>query len=284
MFEACGNFGARPHPPPSGRSRSPAPRPPGRAARARRRRAPAPSGRSPRARPRAAPLLEDLLPPLPPGVGDGLEHRAPVRHPVARLRRVVGADVERRAVRGEERVERPSALSGHRLAGLHAQGVDVGTLLAVDLDRHEVLVHHRGDGRILERLALHHVAPVAGRVADRDEQRNVALGAPRARASSPQGNQSTGFSLCWSRYGEVSSARRLAIGTRLPAGRGAIRLGGDRALDDRFSEGEAPCPQTANRSPPHARRRPSARTCMPSAPASSCSAPVRSGSIRRPAS
>src|SRR3982751_5342577 len=41
-------------------------------------------------------------------------------------------------------------------------------------------------------------------------------GAPRPRASSPQPYQATGLSLCWSRYGEVSSARRLAIAPRLP--------------------------------------------------------------------
>ena len=37
----------------------------------------------------------------------------------------------------------------------------------------------------------------------------------RASASSPQGNQSTGLSLCWSRYGEVSWASRFAISRRL---------------------------------------------------------------------
>src|SRR5215213_8160545 len=34
----------------------------------------------------------------------------------------------------------------------------------------------------------------------------------RANASSPHGYQSTGFSACWSRYGEVSRASRLATG------------------------------------------------------------------------
>src|SRR5215212_6281176 len=34
----------------------------------------------------------------------------------------------------------------------------------------------------------------------------------RANASSPHGYQSTGFSACWSRYGEASRASRLATG------------------------------------------------------------------------
>ena len=49
-------------------------------------------------------------------------------------------------------------------------------LLAVDLDRDEVLVEVGGELGIAEALARHHVAPVAGGVADRDEHRHVAAG------------------------------------------------------------------------------------------------------------
>ena len=40
---------------------------------------------------------------------------APARHPVARLGREVGADEERRLLGGQEHVQRPAALAGHRL-------------------------------------------------------------------------------------------------------------------------------------------------------------------------
>src|SRR3712207_7355348 len=53
------------------------------------------------------------------------------------------------------------------------RSVEVGPLLAVDLDRDEVRVEERRRLGILERLALHDVAPVAGRVADRQEDRPV---------------------------------------------------------------------------------------------------------------
>jgi hypothetical protein len=53
--------------------------------------------------------------------------------------------------------------------------VEVRALLAVDLDVDEQLVHHRGGGRILEALVGHHVAPVAGRVADREQDGAVVL-------------------------------------------------------------------------------------------------------------
>jgi hypothetical protein len=63
--------------------------------------------------------------------------------------------------------------------------VDVGPLLAVHLDVDEVLVHERGDPFVLERLALHHVAPVACRVRDRQEDRLVLGARLRERLVAP---------------------------------------------------------------------------------------------------
>ncbi len=51
--------------------------------------------------------------------------------------------------------------------------VEVGPFLAVDLDVDEKPVHQLGGRLVLERLVRHHVAPVAGRVADREQHRLV---------------------------------------------------------------------------------------------------------------
>ena len=131
-------------------------------------------------------LLLDLVALVAPGRRDARQDLRPARHPLARLRRVVGAGVERDAVGGDEGVQRPAALAGHRLDGLHVDRVDVRALLAVDLDAHEVLVHERGDPLVLEGLALHHVAPVAGGVADRDDDRDVALARGGERLVAPR--------------------------------------------------------------------------------------------------
>ena len=56
---------------------------------------------------------------------------------------------------------------------VHEDRVDVGALLAVDLHVDEQLVHQLRGRRVLEALVRHHVAPVARRVADRDEHRLV---------------------------------------------------------------------------------------------------------------
>jgi hypothetical protein len=85
------------------------------------------------------------------------------------LRREVGTGEERDPVGRQERVQRPAAGAGHRLHRVHVDRVDVGPLLAVDLDADEPLVHHLSDRGVLEGLVLHDVAPMTRRVADRDE-------------------------------------------------------------------------------------------------------------------
>ena len=130
--------------------------------------------------------LLDLRALLDPGVGDALEHLPPARHAVARLGREVRAGVERDGLGRQERVQRPAAVAGHRLHRVHVDRVDVRALLAVDLHAHEALVHERRRLGVLEGLALHHVAPVAGRVADRDQQRPVELARAAQRLLAPR--------------------------------------------------------------------------------------------------
>jgi len=117
--------------------------------------------------------LEHLAPPAVVGLRDGLEHARERGHAVTVDRREVGASVERHPLRGEEHGHGPAAAPGHRLHGLHVDLVHVGPLLAIHLDRDEEPVHEIRDAVVLERLALHHVAPVTGRVADGEQHRLV---------------------------------------------------------------------------------------------------------------
>ena len=116
-------------------------------------------------------LLEDVLAALVPGGGHGGEHVAETRHSAPAPRRPVGAAEERLLFGREEDRHRPSALAGHRLHGLHIDLVQVRPLLAIDFDADEIAVQALRDGRVLETLVGHHVAPVAGRIADREEDR-----------------------------------------------------------------------------------------------------------------
>ena len=108
--------------------------------------------------------------------------------------REIGAAPERLALRRAEHGERPAALLAHDLQRLHVDRVDIGPLLAVDLDVDEQRVHHRRDLGRFEALVRHDVAPVAGGVADREQDRPVGALAPRPAPPRPTATNAPG---CW---------------------------------------------------------------------------------------
>ena len=111
----------------------------------------------------------EFFPPPGPCLGEGLQHLLEGGHAVAGAIGKVGSSVERSSLRREPDAERPSTSAGQGGDGVHVDGVQIGTLLPVHLDADEVAVEQFRGGRIRERLPLHHVAPVAGGVADAQE-------------------------------------------------------------------------------------------------------------------
>ena len=103
-----------------------------------------------------------------------------------RLRGEVRAEEVRPAIGQAKRRQRPAAALAHHLDRVHVDRVDVGPLLAVDLDVDEQLVHQLRDRRVLEALVRHHMAPVARRVADRHEHRLVGALRLRERGLAPR--------------------------------------------------------------------------------------------------
>ncbi len=63
----------------------------------------------------------------------------------------------------------PSAAAGHHLAGGQVGGVDIRAFFPIDLDGDEVTIENVCNLPILEAFVSHDVAPVAGRVADGEE-------------------------------------------------------------------------------------------------------------------
>ena len=86
---------------------------------------------------------------------------------VNRLSRKIGAAPERPAIRRQKHRQRPAAMLTELMQRIHIERIDIRALLAVDLDVDEQLVHHCCRCRIFEALMRHHMAPVAGRIADR---------------------------------------------------------------------------------------------------------------------
>ena len=104
-------------------------------------------------------------------LGDALQHVGEAGPAIARGRREIGTAPERIAVGRQEHGKRPAAVLAHHLQRGLVDRVDVGALLAVDLDVYELLVHQRGDLLVLEAFMRHDMAPVARRVADRNQDR-----------------------------------------------------------------------------------------------------------------
>ena len=111
-------------------------------------------------------LSLDLLRALLPESGNLQQDRGEPCTAMPVLGRKVGAAEEGLQLRGKPGAHRPPTASRQPLHIGHVKPVDIGTLLAIDLHVDEVRVHHPRDLGILEGLMRHHMAPVAGRIAD----------------------------------------------------------------------------------------------------------------------
>ena len=115
-----------------------------------------------------------LIATLSPCTAEGLDqlHEGGLTTPAHR--REIGAGEEGLAVRSQEDGVGPATLASHRQGHLHQRGVNLWTLLAIDLDGHDIGVDDLSHFWIGEGLEGHDVAPVAARVAHRDHDRHVA--------------------------------------------------------------------------------------------------------------
>ena len=69
---------------------------------------------------------------------------------------------------------------------LHINRIKIGALFAINLDAHKVAVQNFGGGRVLKALVLHHMTPVAGRIADAQKNRLVLRLRARQRFRAPR--------------------------------------------------------------------------------------------------
>ena len=108
-----------------------------------------------------------------PGLVDLPEQLQKARTALAIVRREIGAAEKRLEFRCEKDIQRPAAGAGRGLHEGHVNLVHIGPLLAIHLDADEARVQKHRDLFVLERFALHDVAPVAGGVADAEKNRPV---------------------------------------------------------------------------------------------------------------
>jgi hypothetical protein len=114
------------------------------------------------------------------------------QHPAKRwptpaiVRRIVRPAEERLTRRQKEHRQRPAPAFIEQLQRLLIELIDIGMLLSIDLDADKVLVQLRRCLGILERLMGHDVAPVTGRVSDRQQHRLVLGPCPRKGFLAPR--------------------------------------------------------------------------------------------------
>ncbi len=117
---------------------------------------------------------------LPIRLRQRLEHLRKRRHPLPRRRRKVRPAPEGPALPGlQKHAHRPPAAPGHHHRRGHIHVIHIRPLFPIHLDAHKIPTHLRCNRLVLKTLPLHHVAPVARRIPNRQKHRHPAP--PRLR-------------------------------------------------------------------------------------------------------
>ena len=98
---------------------------------------------------------------------DLLEHVLKSGPAEPRLARKISTAPKRLTVWIEKHGQRPATLLAHQRDGALVDRVEIGAFLAVDFDTDEEIVHQRRRLFMLKALMRHDVAPMTGRVTDR---------------------------------------------------------------------------------------------------------------------
>ena len=109
---------------------------------------------------------QQLLPVVLPEIGYPFQQLHQAKSSIAAMLGKIGSGKEWFLLRGHEDRQWPAAGTGHGLAHGHIHRVDVRALLPVYLDADEFPVQQVCHFRILKGFVSHHMAPVAGGVAD----------------------------------------------------------------------------------------------------------------------
>src|ERR1051326_5141705 len=102
-----------------------------------------------------------------------LEQLQKTRTPITRVWRKIGAAEEGFEIGSEKSVQWPAALPGRGLNKSHIDFVHIRPLFAIDFDADEIFIEERRDLFVFERLAFHHMAPMAGRISDAEKDRLI---------------------------------------------------------------------------------------------------------------
>jgi len=118
---------------------------------------------------KGGPVRFDFVAFVAPDACDFAKHMLETRLAVPADLGKIGAAPEGRAIRCQEHGKGPAPMRAQSMDGIHVDLVDIRPLFTVDLDIDEMLVHQLSRERILKALVRHDMAPVAGGIANREE-------------------------------------------------------------------------------------------------------------------
>ena len=120
------------------------------------------------------------------GFCDAGQHLGQSWAAVAGLGREVGATPEGLAVGRQEHGQGPAAMLAEQAQCGLVNAINIRVFLAVHLDGNEQSVHEGGDVFVFEALTRHDVAPVAGGIANREQDGLVLVAGARQRFRAPR--------------------------------------------------------------------------------------------------
>ena len=111
-----------------------------------------------------------------PILGNFLEQGGEARTAPSILRRKISPGKKRFLIGSQEHGHGPATLIPvQRQRGLHVDLIKIGPLFAIDFDADEMLIHDPGDRLVLKRFPLHDMTPMAGGIADGEQNRSIQL-------------------------------------------------------------------------------------------------------------
>ena len=110
---------------------------------------------------------------LLPSGGDSLQNFFKRGLPITIFRRKISSADERFQIGRKPDAHRPTAAAGGRLDECHVNAIHIRPFFTINFDVHKLAIHDRGRRFIFERLVRHDVAPVTGRVTDREKDRFI---------------------------------------------------------------------------------------------------------------
>ena len=106
-------------------------------------------------------------------IGQIMQNLRPRRSPISRLWRIISPRKKGSSIGQKETIEGPATITRNNLTSFHIYLIHIGALLSVHLNTDKMMIHNICNILIFKRFTLHHMAPMAGGIANTNQYRFV---------------------------------------------------------------------------------------------------------------